>query len=386
MEKFKDKAAVERTQQFLDKLARRAWEPFHNNKSGFAENTLANAPYYDQHDKPLTKLWQVLSGAMGSFCAAIKTGEAVLPPAVVRTSAPYGADIGADPSWAPFEYEEVCDIVASDAFTSVADATVKATAHLAPLTSSTQGHGRYAFRGQENITWPLISRKGREVRTLLEKDQWAVPTNPGRVTSVETDALSAFKSSWPPDDVDKLDNIDLLPADDAAWWGRMQHYDTGAGTRLVDVTSSLFFGLLFACVRWSDGTIADATDDEDGIVYVFYESGNYQVDDFALRAPANTTDFFNSQYHGVGYMAFNPPHNERSKAQGGCYLWWPRFWEPRTEDLHYFRIPKEAKRRIARELLAFGVGPKEAVRGRKGLENESRLRADLGMPTWNPAP
>ena len=82
----------------------------------------------------------------------------------------------------------------------------------------------------------------------------------------------------------------------------------------------------------------------------------------------------------------NPTHNERSKAQGGAFIWWPRFWEeyPASRSLAYLRLPAEHKEAIARELLAFGVGPKEAVRGRKGLENERALRANLKLLKWDP--
>ena len=112
----------------------------------------------------------------------------------------------------------------------------------------------------------------------------------------------------------------------------------------------------------------------DALLYIYVEGQNCVFSDYTKHITPPLHEIFTAQ-HDIKHMVLNPPHNERSKAQGGSFIWWPKFWEPITDGLPYLRIPKENKKNIAKELLAFGVGPKEAVRGEKGLTNEKILRA-----------
>ena len=162
----------------------------------------------------------------------------------------------------------------------------------------------------------------------------------------------------------------------------MQHYDRGEGTRLLDLTTSLMAALLFACVDWESGTI-DAS--ADGVIYLWPAGNNTNVDDFLLRSMPDTAEALFSQHPDAPHQILNPPHNERSKAQSGAFMWWPRFWEdaPYPEP-YYLRVVASAKGDIVSDLLSMGFGPKEAVRGKKGLENERSLRAQLGFPSWEP--
>lgn len=48
----------------------------------------------------------------------------------------------------------------------------------------------------------------------------------------------------------------------------MQHHNEKFGTRLLDITSSIYTGLYFACIGWK-GEIDSVND---GILYSFYDT------------------------------------------------------------------------------------------------------------------
>jgi hypothetical protein len=204
-----------------------------------------------------------------------------------------------------------------------------------------------------------------------------------RTLPEELESLADFRRRWDSlEDVEDVDREKQLPDNHPEWWFRMQHYDTGDGTRLLDVTTSLTAALLFACVDWKTGLVDEATD---GIVYLWAEGNIGNLDDFLLCQMPSTADGLFSEYPDAPVYILNPPHNERSKAQSGAFLWWPRFWDDLpAAGPYYLRVVASAKRDIARDLLSMGFGPKEAVRGIKGLKNESSLRAQLGLPRWEP--
>jgi hypothetical protein len=378
LRKFKTTAAIERTQWFIEKLARQGWEPLHKDEPGFSKSTPSRVQYFDYNGKPVTELWNVIAKSSEAFRAALESGKQLLPPENEHVCPPHGFDIGATNSaWAQFEYERIFDIIKSNCVTSVSDATVKTTAYLqkiAPIFGD--GNNRYLFRGQSNINHELIPRLGRVISKEIESGIFIPPHDPPiQVMQRELDELAEFKNAWGKIEKDEIDSftVSKYANNDIGWWILMQHYadSFGNGTRLLDVTTSLLFALLFACVKWETGEIDDKND---GIIYFFVEGQNCMVNDYSEIKPLpSSIDFFNIK-HDIKCMILNPPHNERSKAQGGSFIWWSKFWEPIKGELPYLRIPKENKLNIAKELLAFGVGPKESVRGEKGLRNEKSLR------------
>jgi hypothetical protein len=263
---------------------------------------------------------------------------------------------------------------------SISEAYLKALSVLKVLRSIGNGDEHFLFRGQTNIAWKVLPRLGRK---LANDPTWQLPDFPARggassVLPIEMEALRAFQSAWESNSlVDPIDSFSHLGPDNPEWWFRMQHYDTGHGTRLLDVTTSLIAALLFACINWESGSLDDETD---GVIYMWSEGMNSSVDDFLTRSLPNTLEgLFAWNHSSVPKHILNPPHNERSKAQSGAFIWWPRFWEEAPTSAPYFlRIPASAKKDIVKDLLSLGYGPKEAVRSKKGLENEQMLRRELG--------
>jgi len=363
---FESQDQIMRVWPFLDGIARRAWDrPL---VDGERKSAVAHAA-----GKLLTQLLDA--------CRDLpQEGERKL-----RTEPPRGVDVDKD-NWSMFARNELVDMIGREDIHSVAEAFLKTKSLLRALPASDNGHERFLFRGQRDITWTLLSRKARALR----KEGWTPPKrhlserNLTLVLPEELESLAAFRKRWNShEDVEDVDREKQLAQDHPEWWFRMQHYDTGDGTRLLDVTTSLTGALLFASVDWRSGAVDDTTD---GIVYLWAEGFNANVDDFLLHQMPATAEGLFSQHPNAPRFILNPPHNERSKAQSGAFLWWPRFWDdPPHGAPYYLRVAASAKKDIVRDLLSMGFGPKEAVRGIKGLENERSLRAQLGLPRWEPA-
>ena len=352
---------VERSWRFIDALARRAWE-----REGLSQDQKKN-----------------VGDAAGQFYVQLRNATHDLPSVdpVGETHPPTGINVD-DESWGQFALGEFVDMAGRRDVHSITEAYLKATYLLKVLDSDHRG---YVFRGHRDISWDLVSRKGRELR----ESGWSPPSShldEHRRTVLlpeELNALEEFRARW--DDLEEVDEIDkaqVLPEDSPEWWFRMQHYDTGNGTRMLDVTTSINAGLLFACVNWRTGELDN---NQDGVLFLWSVGHNANTVDFLLEdLPARSAELF-SGYPDAPVFVLNPPHNERSKAQSGAFYWWPRFWEePPSGGPYYLRIPKNAKESVVTDLLKMGFGPKDAVRGAKGLENEKRLRSQLGFPSWEP--
>lgn len=100
--------------------------------------------------------------------------------------------------------------------------------------------------------------------------------------------------------MDPLDLATQIADDHAAWWPRMQHYETP--TRMLDVTTNPLFGLLFACVDWQTGRLSA---DADGVVYVFAENGGFVVRDLATEEPSIAPEYYDAQHEGVPFLDLN---------------------------------------------------------------------------------
>lgn len=356
---FQSRNETDRLWDFIDKLSRRAWE----------REGLSHDQQKEIHD------------AAAKFYHAITNSCSTLPQlSSNRTPPPSGVDVD-DGNWADFGRQElVCMLGRKDVY-SISEAYLKALSVLKVLRNAGSGDEHFLFRGQTNIAWKVIPRLGRK---LASDSVWQPPDFPARggaasILPEEIESLQAFQNAWESNPfVDPIDRLTHLDHDNPEWWFRMQHYDTGHGTRLLDVTTSLIAALLFACIDWESGSLDDETD---GVIYMWSEGMNSSVDDFLTRSlPSSLEGLFAWEHSSVPKHILNPPHNERSKAQSGAFIWWPRFWEEAPTSAPYFlRVPASAKKDIVKDLLSLGYGPKEAVRNKKGLENEQKLRRALGV-------
>jgi hypothetical protein len=358
---FQFQEQVQRTWNYIDALARRAWD-----RDGIS-----------QEQK------KAVSESAGHFFSQLLSATKDLPPsdATDISMPPFGINVDEN-NWEQFALNEFVDMTGRRDVWSITDAYLKATYLLGVVSNNHRG---YVFRGHRDITWKLIPRKGRE----LAERRLGVPgshLDDQRKTIVldeEVTALKAFQDEWDAmGDVDDIDKARLIAPTSSEWWFRMQHYDSGNGTRMLDVTTSINAALLFACVNWGSGELDE---NQDGVLFLWPVGHNANTVDFLLEEmPSNYEELFTG-YPDAPVFIMNPPHNERSKAQSGAFYWWPKFWEhPSTGAPYYLRIPKNAKKAIVTDLLNMGFGPKDAVRGNKGLQNEHTLRKQLGFPDWNP--
>lgn len=365
MKPFESRDQLDRMWPFLDRLARRAWE----------------------RDSIATSQKQAVGSAAGQLLVKMRGACNDLPPSNSRVCGepPRGIDVDKS-NWSQFACDELVDMIGREDVCSVTDAYLKTTSLLRALhgTPST-GHQRFLFRGQRDITWRLLPRKGRALCDAgwTPPDPYLTERRLTQALPEEIQCLEDFRNRWDTlESVEDEDRQKVLPPHHPGWWFRMQHYDPGDGTRLLDVTTSLIAALFFACVQWSSGTVNDTVD---GVIYLWPEGQNANVDDLLIHQMPETADGLFSQHPDAPRFILNPPHNERSKAQSGAFFWWPRFWDDPPSGAPYFlRVAAHAKRDIVRDLLSMGFGPKEAVRGAKGLENETLLRADLDLPGWRP--
>ena len=360
---FRSTDEIRRTWPYIDVLARRSWD-----RDGLTQ---------DQK--------RAVHNAAGNFYNELLSATSDLGQESPGRQMPRRGQDADKGNLNQFARHELVDMIGREDIHSISEAFLKATSLLRALQGTYPGHRSFLFRGQRDISWPLLPRKGR----ALIDTGWTPPNQPlsdRRMTYTlpeELDGLEAFQKQWESlESVEDVDRDKELPEYHPEWWFRMQHYDPSDGTRLLDLTTSLTAALLFACVDWTSGSIDDTTD---GIVYLWVEGMSGNVIDFLLRRLPETADRLFSDYPDAPVYILNPPHNERSKAQSGAFVWWPRFWEEFSHSTPYFlRVIANAKIDIVRDLLAMGFGPKDAVRGIKGLENERSLRAQLGLPAWEP--
>lgn len=230
--------------------------------------------------------------------------------------------------------------------------------------------GPLFFRGEHNSNWSLISSAGRSGLTPSA-------TNPLSVSSEEMAELRRFQASV---QVDQQLSSDVFPdgrvlsLESAEWWALMQHYN--GGTRLIDITSSIFCALFFACAGW-DGTV-DA--DSDGAVYLFptTATGRKAVLKPELFRGQNNGptdqlhptagDYFDVHAHqDIIRFRESFQRSDRLLAQDGYFLWQPIFDQPLNVGQHFkFRVPGAKKRDVLRELYSIGYTARRLIRGTKG--------------------
>jgi hypothetical protein len=267
---------------------------------------------------------------------------------------------------------------------SCTEALIKSHGVINWLYQGPKARKRIFYRGEHNYEWDLTPRVGR---SLCNHD----PSDPLRITACELDFLAKFQERVQTD-AEMRNTIfgeRRVPAeDDPEWWALMAHYDTEHGTRMIDLTSSLFCGLYFACADWN-GTIDESTD---GALYLIHsepwrpESKNPEirrgqvigVEDLWMHSASK---YFNVQNH-PDTLRFREARvrNERLIAQDGFFVWQPKFDETLGigDGYHFkFRIYREAKMHILRELYSIGYTAHRIVRGSLGEEAHQRLCKEL---------
>lgn len=146
----------------------------------------------------------------------------------------------------------------------------------------------------------------------------------------------------------------------------MQHYDEKNGTRMIDITSSLYSALYFACADW-DGSVDET---KDGKLYMFpTPTGRTETDTPDMfkdqivgsedKIEITVETYFNIQNHThVPRFRISPIMNNRALSQDGYFMWQPYFDRKFNTDIlgsHFpFRIHRDYKKSIIKELESIG--------------------------------
>jgi hypothetical protein len=219
----------------------------------------------------------------------------------------------------------------------------------------------FFFRGEHVFGWELKSRIGRQINI-----DWS-QADPHNVTVDERRLLSEFQDRCQSDLSLKAvvfgDIGQMLPLDHAGWWSLMQHYDDRYGTRMIDVTSSLYCALFFASANL-DGNIDDSVD---GKLYMFpYQPGRGEMDNpdrhrreligSEDQRHLHVDDYFKVEKHlDSPRFRVSPARNDRALSQDGYFVWQPYFDQPlQTFQIFPFRIHRDFKSSIVKELAAMG--------------------------------
>lgn len=217
------------------------------------------------------------------------------------------------------------------------------------------------FRGEHKFERELISKFGRD-----KKIDWK-NTNLFKVTNMELEVLAEFQGEVKTkEELRKkiFGESEMLDDNDAGWWSIMQHYDEKNGTRMIDVTSSLFCALYFACADWN----GEFHSSLDGKLYFFPKGISRGEIDNPERFQGSIIDN-NDQRHSskndyytiedredIPRFRKSSIRNDRALSQDGLFIWQPKFDLPLM--LHgmmfAFRIHRDFKESILKELLSMG--------------------------------
>ena len=245
------------------------------------------------------------------------------------------------------------------------------------------GTERVFYRGEQRYGWKLTSRAEREMGQVEQ-------STPG-LTDSELTELRRFQNAVKSDPILAEEIFrGNIPNDEAsAWLPAMQHYDTEFGTRLLDLTKSVFAGLYFACVGW-DGSVDEGSD---GLLYAFFDKssnwrGEYlekaegEVHEFDDIAPVEVSESFKDWQHPEYFRLYQTESsNPRELAQDGVFLVRGMAGVQTVPGQGFkFRIPAERKMMIVKELWFAGYTPSRMVRGQIGRDAEDSLRHRLN--TW----
>jgi hypothetical protein len=269
-----------------------------------------------------------------------------------------------------------------DAVGGIAEAMLYANA----LATAFGTHYIY-YRGEHRYGHPLQSSAERKLGEHIDMA-------PG-LTAREIDELRRFQDQvlgHPETYPELATDPALANTNSPRWLPVMQHYDDEFGTRLLDVTTSVFAGLYFACVSW-DGTI---NSEIDGLLYVFlrgnggliargcyYEHAPPNFDpEYDDVTPESILDSFKSWDHPeVTRIYRSSTMSERELAQDGLFFVKGSLDEgPGLGQGFKLRVPAEIKETVAKELWWAGYTPRRILRGPRGESAHRKLAGRLGMP------
>jgi hypothetical protein len=218
------------------------------------------------------------------------------------------------------------------------------------------------FRGEHKFGWELVSRVGRKLK--IDENN----TDFRNVTPEEMKLLVGFQERCESDRTTREtvfgDAGELLPMDHSGWWSLMQHYDETYGTRMIDITASLYCALFFSSADL-DGSIDESVD---GKLYMFpFQPGRGETDSPERNRRGRLTgsederqrtvdDYFRVE-GSLEYPHFrvSPARNDRALSQDGYFVWQPHFERPLTTfQIFPFRIHRDFKHSILSELAAMG--------------------------------
>jgi hypothetical protein len=176
-----------------------------------------------------------------------------------------------------------------------------------------------------------------------------------------------------------FENGPIPDRNDPEWWAIMQHYDETHGTRMIDITSSIFCALYFACANW-DGTVDESVD---GRLYFFPTPGWRSDTDEEDPREYSVDRYFDIQL-APEFLRFrhSSSRNDRLVSQDGYFLWQARYDQPLVLPQSFsFRVDRSAKRSILLELYSIGYTAERIVRGKKGRQAHENLCKLLGVRT-----
>jgi len=310
----------------------------------------------------------------------------LLPPKIGRA-------IPVDDNWLPLVYDELYNFNKYGAayISSCSEALLKSHGIINPFYANNVTRGKIYYRGEHNCGWKLISRLGRKAGAQ-PIDDYLLNTS-----AKEIELLRAFQekvrgATGLKDEV--FNSGDILSVEDPGWWAIMQHYDGENGTRMIDLTSSIFCALYFACADW-DGSIDCGSH---GKLYLFAKSfgrGETNTPDLHRginigpddKRQTSVEDYFTVDDHvDIARFRCSPEpergKNERLIAQDGFFTWQPKYHEPLNTDVGYFEfyVHKDAKKQILRELYSIGYTAERIVRGEKGKSAHGKICPEIGVP------
>lgn len=270
----------------------------------------------------------------------------------------------------------------SDAVSGIAEATFYAIA-----LATTFGANNLFFRGEPQYGYFLKSR--------AERNMAASEGEEAGLTQREIDELRRFQCEVKSSEsliksIGK--NGSLPPEESPLWLPIMQHYDNSFGTRLLDISSSIYTGLYFACVGWDGGIDTE----HDGILYSFSIGSNGLIfsgfyydekpENFDNESDNIAPEFVENSFKDWDHPEIlrlyrSSSTSDREMAQDGYFLVKGSLKEGYGFGQGFkYRIPAKVKCKIAKELWLVGYTPERMVRGPIGRDAHKKLAEELGFP------